>query len=72
MQEKESKEEEEGGDMEVYAQEMHKLKKAIYNKAITNIKEAQRRQKETYDKKHCKKVVSIFLSCFVHAQICSV
>lgn len=55
MQEKESKEEEEGGDMEVYAQEMHKLKKAIYNKAITNIKEAQCRQKETMIKSTAKK-----------------
>ena len=43
-------------DADLYAQQMCDIKESIYEKAITNIREAQRQQKKGYDKKHCRKV----------------
>lgn len=44
--------------MDKYEEEMLKLRKTLFSKANTNIKNAQDRQKRDYDKKHHRQVVS--------------
>ena len=48
-------------DVDMYAEHMHKLKKSIYEKAMTNIENAQQYQKRAYEKRHCKKEVCYYI-----------
>ena len=48
----------EDGGMDKYEEEMLKLRKTLFSKANTNIKNAQDCQKRDYDKKHHRQVVS--------------